>query len=341
MKCLFWNLRGIANTSSKLALRRFLNIEKPDLVLIAEPWVLFNSLYNRWLLRLGYKLFALNDRNNLIPNLWCICKVNLDPVVISLSDQYVAFTCSDVDKLFGIVAVYASTCYLRRRQLWSSLSSFCNSQDISWCFMGDFNVILGLHEYRGSNVPASLPMSDFQDWTNANDLLHLPTRGAWFTWSNGRHGRAFTEKRLDRAICNQAWLNSCSMVNCSSLVKNKSGHFPILLNFQFNSISFASQLKFMKMWTLHDTCQDLIANCWRTNIVGSPMFILTRKLKILKEQLKSWNKDVFGNVHSYVKVAEDDLALIQNQIQLNGYSSSVRENEKRAQSKLNDALKRQ
>jgi hypothetical protein len=178
MKCLFWNLRGIANTSSKLALRRFLNIEKPDLVLIAEPWVLFNSLYNRWLLRLGYKLFALNDRNNLIPNHWCICKVNLDPVVISLSDQYVAFTCSDVDKLFGIVAVYASTCYLRRRQLWSSLSSFCNSQDISWCFMGDFNVILGVHEYRGSNVPASLPMSDFQDWTNANDLLHLPTRGA-------------------------------------------------------------------------------------------------------------------------------------------------------------------
>ncbi|KAK2416761.1 hypothetical protein QL285_039128 [Trifolium repens] len=95
------------------------------------------------------------------------------------------------------------------------------------------------------------------------------------------------------------------------------------------------------MWTLHDTCQDLFANCWRTNIVGSLMFILTRKLKILKEQLKSWNKDVFGNVHSYVKVAEDDLAQIQNQIQLNGYSSSVRENEKRAQSKLNDALMRQ
>jgi hypothetical protein len=37
---------------------------------------------------------------------------------------------------------------------------------------------------------------------------------------------------------------------------------------------------------LHDSCKDLIANCWRTNIVGSPMFILTRKLKILKEQLK-------------------------------------------------------
>jgi hypothetical protein len=41
MKCLFWNIRGIANTSSKLALRRFLNVEKPDFVLLAEPWVFF------------------------------------------------------------------------------------------------------------------------------------------------------------------------------------------------------------------------------------------------------------------------------------------------------------
>jgi hypothetical protein len=100
MKCLFWNLRGIVNTSSKLALRRLLNIKNPDLVLIAAPWVVFNNLINRWLLRLGYKLFALNDRGNLIPNLWCLCKVNLDPLVITLNDQFVAFSCSDVDKVF-------------------------------------------------------------------------------------------------------------------------------------------------------------------------------------------------------------------------------------------------
>ncbi|MCI01683.1 RNA-directed DNA polymerase (Reverse transcriptase), partial [Trifolium medium] len=169
---------------------------------------------------------------------------------------------------------------------------------MSWCFMGDFNVIIGHHEYRGSSVPASLPMSEFQEWTNANDLLHLPTRGAWFTWSNGRRGRAFTEKRLDRSICNQSWLNSCSMVSCSTLIKNKSDHFPILLNFQMNSTNYASQFKFLKMWTLHDSCKDLISNCWGTQIIGSPMFILSKKLKLLKEHLKNWNKEVFGNVHS-------------------------------------------
>ncbi|GAU43510.1 hypothetical protein TSUD_399030 [Trifolium subterraneum] len=236
-------------------------------------------------------------------------KLNLDPVVISLDDQHVACSITVQDKVFGIAAIYASTCYIKRRLLWDNLSVLCNQYNISWCFMGDFNVIMGHHEYRGSSVPASLPMSEFQDWSNANDLLHLQTRGAWFTWSNGRRGRAFTEKRLDRAICNQSWLNSCS--------------------------------EFLKMWTLHESCKDIISNCWGTQIVGSPMFILSKKLKHLKDHLKIWNKEVFGNVHSFVKEAEDSVVEIQNQIQLNGGSDILRDSEKRALDNLDVALKRQ
>jgi exonuclease III len=118
MKCLFWNIRGIANTSSKLALGRFLNVEKPDIVLIAEPWMRFQNFPSRWLHRLGYKLFVLNDRDNLIPNLWCIYKNSLDPSVLTLNDQLVAFTITEQDKVFGIAAIYTSTCYIKRRQLW-------------------------------------------------------------------------------------------------------------------------------------------------------------------------------------------------------------------------------
>ncbi|PNY03176.1 ribonuclease H [Trifolium pratense] len=108
-----------------------------------------------------------------------------------------------------------------------------------------------------------------------------------------------------------------------------------------NSTNYASQFKFLKMWTLHDSCKDLISNCWGIQIIGSPMFILSKKLKLLKEHLKNWNKEVFGNVHSYVKDAEDSVAEIQNQIQLNGCIDSLRDSEKRALDKLDEALKRQ
>jgi ribonuclease HI len=338
MKCIYWNIRGIAKTPSKLALRKLINDNKPDIVVIAEPWIDFLAFPSSWLQRLGLKMFSLNDRDNLLPNIWCICKINLNPIVLFVDNQCVAFTLSEMDKVFGIVAVYASTCYVNRRNLWSSLSHLNSNNDIPWCFLGDFNVVLGIHEYSGNYSPADLPMNEFQEWTNSNNLLHLPTRGAWYTWSNGRRGRAFTEKRLDRAICNQTWLNLCCKVSCSTLIRNKSDHYPLLLDFQFSDSTFVSQFKFLKMWSLHPTCKELISDCWNTNFVGSPMFVLCSKLKLLKEKLKVWNREVFGNVHSSVKEAEDTLRSIQCQLQSQGHSDALSDLEKSAQSNLDDAL---
>jgi hypothetical protein len=207
--------------------------------------------------------------------------------------------------------------------------------------MGDFNVVLGMHEYSGTHSPDRLPMVEFQDWTSANDLLHLPTRGAWFTWTNGRKGNAHTEKRLDRVTCNQAWLSFCNHINVSTLIRYESDHYPILLDFNFSNTTFVSQFKFLKMWSLHDNCKELIKNIWSTSFVGCPMFILCSKLKRLKEHLRVWNSQVFGNVHSFVKDAEENLSSIQSQIHSNGYTDMLGDLEKSAQVKLEEALTRQ
>jgi hypothetical protein len=188
MKCLFWNIRGIANTPSKLALRKLVNVHNPNIVVITEPWMDFSDFPTRWLQRLGLKLFCMNDRDNLIPNIWCICKSTLEPQVLLIDKQCVAFSLLVQDKLIGFAAVYASNCYINRRILWSKLTSLNNNHAIPWCFLGDFNVVLGIHGYKGNSLPASLPMSEFQKWTNSNNLLHLPTIGALFTWANGRRG---------------------------------------------------------------------------------------------------------------------------------------------------------
>jgi len=70
----------------------------------------------------------------------------------------------------------------------------------------------------------------------------------------------------------------------------------------------------MRMWTLHSDCKNIIQESWNTPVIGCPMFILTKKLKILKEKLKVWNKDCYGNVHEFVSDAEQNLQLIQAQI---------------------------
>jgi hypothetical protein len=203
-------------------------------------------------------------------------------------------------------------------------------------------VILGAHEYRGSFSPARLPIEEFQQWTDAFNLLHLQTRGAEFTWSNGRGGNRYTEKRLDRAVCNQAWLNSCCSSSVTALTRVSFDHFPLLLDLQVTSNSFASQFKFQRMWTLHDDCDKIVSDCWsNSGVVGCPMYILTQKLKMLKEKLKVWNKTCFCNVHDNVTSTEAKLHQIQQDIQNHGHTDALLLEEKIAANLLEDALNKQ
>jgi hypothetical protein len=71
----------------------------------------FDQLPRRWLINLHLKLFALNSRNNLLPTLWCIRKVNLHPVVLNSDAQQVTFTISENDITLAFSAIYASTNY--------------------------------------------------------------------------------------------------------------------------------------------------------------------------------------------------------------------------------------
>jgi hypothetical protein len=206
MKCVFWNIRGLANSPSRLALKRIISTNQPDIILIVEPWMSSHDLPVSWLARQGLKIFAVNNRDSLRPNLWCICSININLTVLHIDDQQVAFSVMENDKVFCISAIYASTCYLKRRALWLKLRELQLQFNLPWCFFGDFNSILGAHEHRGRHNPARTPIDDFQSWTEDNDLVHIPTRGALVTWSNRRSGRNHTERRLDRSVCNHSWL---------------------------------------------------------------------------------------------------------------------------------------
>lgn len=61
------------------------------------------------------------------------------------------------------------------------------------------------------------------------------------------------------------------------------------------------------MWLQHADCKRLASETWKKDVYGCPMFIHTQKLKAVKLALKIWNKEVFGDVHNLVKVAQMDL----------------------------------
>lgn len=71
MKCLYLDVGGFVNSLLKLALKRLIYVHKPCIFFITEPWMTFDDFPPRWLTRLGLKLFAVNNKNDMEINIWC------------------------------------------------------------------------------------------------------------------------------------------------------------------------------------------------------------------------------------------------------------------------------
>ncbi|CAJ2645220.1 unnamed protein product [Trifolium pratense] len=92
------------------------------------------------------------------------------------------------------------------------------------------------------------------------------------------------------------------------------------------------------MWSYHKDCFNFIKTVWSNQIFGSPMQILCKKLKILKDELKIWNKNDFGNIQNQVSNAVNKLNEIQQKIHDDGYTDCLMSQENLAKVELEAVL---
>lgn len=258
-----------------ILIKNFCNAYKPDFVFLSEPWIDFYSVPSFFWKNLGLKIFVMNNRSSLLPSLWGLCQEGLNPSIISVSDQQCAFTTLVEGHQVFVSAVYASTSYLKRRKLYKELLDLQADNPGPWCMFCDYNAVLGSNEVRGSFMPPRASCDDFISFTDAGNLTHLLTRGAGYTWSNRRRGNALTEKRLDRVICNEAWLDFWSNSSCCTLVRSFSDRFPLLLTANRATRPFPSSFKFHKMWISHPDGVRQIREVWSRPVEGCPTTILS------------------------------------------------------------------
>jgi len=233
MNFLYWNIRGIDNYDTHLALKKMYLSHNPILMFVVEPMINFNQVPAWCWPSIGVSKYCTNNRGPLMPNLWALWGNELLSTVIFVSDQCIALELSCFQSTVYIAAIYASNYYLTRRQLWADLTHLQGCFQGPWLFIGDFNAILGAHEKRGRRPPPTLSCEDFLNWSNANLLNHLPTSGSFFTWTNGRFGNENVALRLDRAVCNEAWINFWHNSSCSALVATN----PTITRFCFHLFS--------------------------------------------------------------------------------------------------------
>lgn len=68
---------------------------------------------------------------------------------------------------------------------------------------------------------------------------------------------------------------------------------------------------------------------WSYHFSGTPSYVLARKLRALKQYLKKWNVEEFGNVENKRKQFMEQLKFLENQELLGGYSGEDLESNQR------------
>lgn len=111
--------------------------------------------------------------------------------------------------------------------------------------------------------------------------------GLPYTWWNNRTHLEAVFERLDNAVANPQWLNVYRDARVENLSFIGFDHGPIILSLDhWNKTSKYPPLRFEAKWLLNDSFRQLVQHTWKKYIKGSCAFQLTRKIEILKNQIR-------------------------------------------------------
>lgn len=155
------------------------------------------------------------------------------------------------------------------------------------CLMlGDFNAIHFANERRGSTNSWPAYMDDFNRCIKESGLSDLKTLGLFYTWQKN-NPVYFIQRRLDRVLVNDLWLSTFPASSVTCLCHNTSDHTPLLVDLAKTHSSKGKTFKFFNHWCNYPEFRPLVERIWSTPIMGSPMFKVTQKLKLLKGELRA------------------------------------------------------
>lgn len=119
-----------------------------------------------------------------------------------------------------------------------------------------------------------------------------------------------------------------------------SDHNPLFLHCVKDSNIFASPtpFRFQPMWLSHVNFIEVVRPSWVQSVnFGCPFWNIMFKLRRLKQSLKLWNKDVFGNVYNKLGIIDAKISEIQQTATTVGDSEELWLQEVSAQSEYQRA----
>ena len=311
MKIISYNVRGLGRGVKWGAIRRLVKQEGVDMICLQETKkemvdkAMCQALWGH--VEVVWELLPATNSAGGILCLWGENSFKLQrkisgPGFILMVGEWVQEA-----QIVTIVTIYSPCDINSKRSLWDTVKQLRQSMVGGlWCILGDFNSIRRPDErYTSAQTSAEDSSSrEFNEWIQELEVVEVPWLGRSFTWyrPNGT-----SRSRLDRFLVSHEWLDRWPNSTQVTLARNFSDHCPIVL--RSNEIDWGPKpFRILDCWLLDRSFKETVYHSWTSyQQPGWGGFILKEKIKNLKNSLKRWNRDQFGDTFTRVKKIESEL----------------------------------
>lgn len=247
---------------------------------------------------------------------------NLEVSVLDRTSQFIHCKLRARDGSFeGLVTVvYAFNQRVERRALWDALEAKSSNINTPWVVLGDMNVVRSADEKMVEGGEVSGVTSELIDFLCEARLEDLKFYGMKHTWTNHH-----TWCKLDRVLVNDKWLDTYVESFARFDGYGISDHSPMVITLNPASAKMRLPFRFKNIWVQDVSYEELVQGVWGTPMYGRAMYVVTRKLRLLKQRLKQLNLNNYSKLKERVDSARERLQAAQMVLETDPYNGELQQ----------------
>ncbi|GJX60935.1 reverse transcriptase [Tanacetum coccineum] len=159
-------------------------------------------------------------------------------------------------------------------------------------------ILIGnVNDKQGGSSNLSHHVKEFEEFMFDVELFDIPSKGLAYTYK--RAGRANVRERVDQALGNDEILKAFSYQSLTHLPLIGRDHSPLLYQTCCSPKKKHKRFKFESIWTLKDSCKNVIQTSWENSNLSDESDNLNHKLSSCLEE--TWlREEMFWHQRSQV-----------------------------------------
>ncbi|KAM0911064.1 hypothetical protein ACQ4PT_013724 [Festuca glaucescens] len=214
-----------------------------------------------------------------------------------------------------------------RHEFWTLLYRLRLEWNGPWICCGDFNEALTQDEHCSARDRSEAQMALFRDCLDTCGLMDLGFSGPKFTWSNRQCAEDHVKVRLDRAVDNEAFINSYDDCQVENIITTTSEHLAIYITLaklsdNIKHMPVQHGFRFEAAWLRAPDYKEVMEKAWtECDDDDHSLHATWSTLHKVAGSLKSWSCESFGHIRNKIQKLEHKLKQLRIE---NGSTDDIR-----------------